>query len=162
MNLSSMSLQNILVDHVLPQHQTLALLYLMRYLNDGSNFVNQYQHLRDILDRNNLLYVIYKTVRRYTRNSASENDNGDYHDHRSFSIIVQSTMLHSLESESRVRFLNTETYEMVDGLKALFALQFRIMNYELRDKFLSTEMEEKLLLGKSFGNYVEDSWVPFS
>ena len=59
MNLSSMSLQNILVDHVLPQLQTLALLYLMRYLNGGSSFVNWYQLLRDTLDRNNLLYVIY-------------------------------------------------------------------------------------------------------
>ena len=52
-------------------------------------------------------------------------------------------MLHSMESELQVRFSNTDAYEMVDGLKALFASQFRIMKYELRDKFLSTEMEEK-------------------
>ena len=51
-------------------------------------------------------------------------------------------MLHSLESESRVRFSNTDAYEMVDGLNALFASQIRIMKYELRDKFLSVEMEE--------------------
>ena len=85
MNLAFMSLQNILVDHVLPQLQTLALLY-SRYLKGGSNFVNWYQRLRDTLDRNNLLYVIYKTVRRYTCNSSGKNDNGYYHDCRSLSI----------------------------------------------------------------------------
>ena len=110
--------------------------------SDGSNFINWYQRLRDTLDSNNLLYVIYKTVRRYTRDSAGENDNGDYHDRRSLSIEVQNTMLHSMESELRVRFSNTDAYEMVDGLKALFASQVRIMKYELRDKFLSAEMEE--------------------
>ena len=57
-----MSLQNILVDHVLPQLQTLALLYLMRYLNGGSNFINWHQRLRDTLNSNNLLYVIYKLL----------------------------------------------------------------------------------------------------
>ena len=69
-------------------------------------------------------------------------------------------MLHSMESELRVRFSNTDAYEMVDGLKALFASQVRIMKYELRDKFLSAEMEEKLPLGKSLSNRAEDSWVP--
>ena len=47
-----------------------------------------------------------------------------------------------MESELRVHFLDTDAYEMVDGLKTLFASQFRIMKYELRDKFLSAEMEE--------------------
>ena len=94
--------------------------------------------------------------------SVSENDNGDYHDRRSLSIKVQSTMLHSMESELRVHFLNTDAYEMVDGLKALFASRVRIMKYELRDKFLSAEMEEKLPLGKALGNHAEDSWVPYS
>ena len=47
-----------------------------------------------------------------------------------------------MESELRVRFSNTDAYEMVDGLKALFASQFRIMKYQIRDKFLSVEMEE--------------------
>ena len=41
-----------------------------------------------------------------------------------------------------MRFSHTAAYEMVDGLKALFASQFGIMKYELRDKFLSIEMEE--------------------
>ena len=47
-----------------------------------------------------------------------------------------------MESEARVRFSNTDAYEMVDGLKVLFASQFRIMKYQIRDKFLSVEMEE--------------------
>ena len=86
-----------------------------------------------------MLYI--KLLGDAPRNSASENDNGDHRDRRSLSI-VQNTMLHSMESELRVRFSNTDAYEMVDGLKALFASQFRIMKYELRDKFLSIEMEE--------------------
>ena len=75
--------------------------------------------------------------------SMSENDNGDFHDLRSLSIEVQSTMLHSMESELRVRFSNTDAHEMVDGLKALFASRVRIMKYGLRDKFLSAEVKEK-------------------
>ena len=71
-----------------------------------------------------------------------KNDNCDYHDRRSLSIEVQSTMLHSMEYELQVRFSNTDAYEMVDGLKALFVSQFRIMKYELRDEFLSTKVEE--------------------
>ena len=47
-----------------------------------------------------------------------------------------------MKSELRVRFSETDAYEMVDGFDALFASQFRIMKYELRDKFLSIEMEE--------------------
>ena len=47
-----------------------------------------------------------------------------------------------MESELRVRFSDTDTYEMVDELNALFASQIRIMKYEIRDKFLSVEMEE--------------------
>ena len=87
-----------------------------------------------------MLYI--KLLRDTPGDSMSENDNGDYRDCRSLSIKVQSTMLHSMESDLQVRFSNTDSYEMVDGLKALFVSQIKIMKYELRDKFLSTEMEE--------------------
>ena len=78
--------------------------------------------------------------------SASENDNDDYRDRRDISIAVQNTMLHTMESELRVRFLNTDAYEMVGELKALFASQVRVMKYEYLDKFLSTKMEENTCL----------------
>ena len=121
-------------------------LYDEKLNNDGSNFINWYQRLRDNLDSNGLLYVIQEPLGDAPGDSVSGNDNGDYHDRRSLSIAVQSTMLHSMESELRVRFSNTDAYEMVDGLKALFASQVRIMKYELLDKFLSAEMEENTCL----------------
>ena len=55
-------------------------------------------------------------------------------------------MLHSMESELRVRFSNTNAYEMVGELKALFASQVRVMKCEYLDKFLSMKMEENTCL----------------
>ena len=114
--------------------------------SDGSNFIDWYQRLRDILISNDLLYMIQEPLGDAPGDSASENDNGDYRDHRDISITVQCAMLYSMESELRVRFSNTNAYEMVDELKALFAPQVRVMKYEYLDKFLSTKMEENTCL----------------
>jgi hypothetical protein len=46
----------------------------------------------------------------------------------------------------RVRFLNTNAYEMVVELKALLASQVRIMKYEYVTKFLSIKMVENTCL----------------
>ena len=113
---------------------------------DGSNFIDWYQRLRDTLISNDLLYVIQEPLGDEPRDSASENDNGDYRDRRDISIAVQNTMLHTMESELRVRFSNTNAYEMVDELKALFASQVRVMKCEYLDKFLSMKMEENTCL----------------
>ena len=53
---------------------------------DGSNFVNWYQCLRDILTSNDMLYVIREPLGDELKNSASEDDNGDYHTRRDLSI----------------------------------------------------------------------------
>ena len=112
---------------------------------DGSNFIDWYQRLRGILISNDLLYVIQEPLGDEPGDSASEDDD-DYRNRRDISITVQCAMLYSMEYELRSCFSNTNAYEMVDELKALFAPQVRVMKYEYLDKFLSTKMEENTCL----------------
>jgi hypothetical protein len=78
--------------------------------------------------------------------STRKNDNGDYHDRRDNSIQVQSTMIHTMESELRERFSNANAYVVVVELNVLIASQGRIMKYEYLEKFLSIESEENTCL----------------
>ena len=61
-------------------------------------------------------------------------------------------MLYSMDSELRVRFSNTNAYDMVDALKALFISQVGVMKYECLDEFLSTKMEENTCLESHLAN----------
>jgi len=119
---------------------------------DGSNFIDWYQRLRDILNSNELLYVIQEPLGDEPEESASEDDNDDYRTRRDLFIIVQCAMLCSMDSELRVRFSNTNAYDMVDELKALFISQVRVMKYEYLDEFLSTKMEENTCLESHLAN----------
>ena len=113
---------------------------------DGSNFIVWYQRLRDTLISNDLLYVIQEPLGDEPGDSTSEDDADDYRNRRDISIEIQCAILYSMESELRSRFSNSNAYEMVDELKALFASQVRVMKYEYLDKFLSMKMEENTCL----------------
>ena len=86
---------------------------------DGSNFIDQYQHLISILISNDLLNVIRELLGDTPDNSVSEEDDDEYCTHRCLFITVQYTMLYSMESELRVHFNNTNTCDVIDELKAL-------------------------------------------
>jgi hypothetical protein len=95
-------------------------------------FVGIYQCLRN---SNDLLYMIQQPLEDALGDFTVNNDNGDYRDRREISIEVQSTMLHTMESELRECFSNINAYVMLVELKALFTMQVRIMKYEYGDKF---------------------------
>ena len=121
--------------------------------NDGSNFIDWYQRLRDVLISNDLLYVIQELLGDGPGDSASEDDDDDdYRTRRDLFIIVQRAMLYSMDPELWVRFSNTNAYDMVDALKALFISQVRVMKYECLDEFLSTKMEENTCLESHLAN----------
>lgn len=61
-------------------------------------------------------------------------------------------MLYSMDPELRVCFSNTNAYDMVDALTALFISQVRVMKYECLDEFLSTKMEESTCLESHLSN----------
>ena len=53
-------------------------------------------------------------------NSVSEEDDDEYHTHRYLFMTVQHAIRYSRESELQVRVNATNTYDMVDELKALY------------------------------------------
>jgi hypothetical protein len=102
--------------------------------------------MRNILNSNDLLYMIQEPLGDASRDFAIKNDNGDYRDRGENSIQVHNTMLHTMVSELREQFSNTNAYVIVVELKALFASQVRITKYEYMDKFLSIKLEENICL----------------
>ncbi|KAM0931168.1 hypothetical protein ACQ4PT_000508 [Festuca glaucescens] len=119
---------------------------------DGSNFIDWCQRLRDVLISNDLLYVIEEPLGDEPKDSTSEDDKDDYRTRRDLFIVVKCDMLHSMVYELRVWFDNTNAYDMVDALNALFISLVRVMKYECLDEFLSTKMEENTCLESHLAN----------
>ena len=113
---------------------------------DGSNFIDWYQDLRNILEYNDLLYIIEEPLGDEPGDSASQEDDDHYHDRRDAAIAVQCLMTSCMMPQLKSRFKDTKPYDMVDELKALFIEQIRLMKYECLDTFLSTKMEENTCL----------------
>ena len=78
--------------------------------------------------------------------SASQEDDDDYRDHRNTAIAVQCLMTRCMTPQLKSRFKDHNPYDKVDELKALFIEQIRLMKYECLDTFLSTKMEENTCL----------------
>jgi len=112
---------------------------------DGSNFMDWYQRLKALLNMNNVLYVIQEPLGDKPEDSDSDSDD-DYRTRQDYYIIVQCTMLYTMEPELRVHFSNTNAYDMVADLKAHFITQIRVLKYECLDEFLSKKMEENTSL----------------
>jgi len=66
-----------------------------------------------------LLNVIRELLGDTPDNSVSEKGDDEYRTHRHFFMTVQYTILHSMKFELRVRVNDTNTYDVVDKLKAL-------------------------------------------
>ena len=75
--------------------------------------------IRGILISNDLLNVTREQLGDTSDNSVSEEDNDEYRTHRYLFMNVQYTILHSMKSELRVHVNDTNTYDVVDKLKAL-------------------------------------------
>ena len=87
---------------------------------DGSNFIDWYQHHKRPLISNNLLNVIRELLGDTPDNSVSEKGDDEHHTHRYLFMTVQYAILHSMESELHVRVNDTNTYDVVVELKALY------------------------------------------
>ena len=67
-------------------------------------------------------------------------------------VTCPCAMLYSLDSDLRVRFWNTNAFDVVDELKALFISRVRRIKYEWLDEFLSTKLEENACLESHLAN----------
>ena len=109
---------------------------------DGSNFIKWYRSLRMLLEANDKLHVMRKPLGEIPGDHASEEDDTDYQVRTDDSTIVQCAMLAAMETGLRERFGVVDAYEMIEGLKEIFAPQVRFMKYQYLDHFLSSKMEE--------------------
>ena len=66
---------------------------------DGSNFIEWYQHLRSILVRDGGLYTIQEPLGDGPGDSADEQDDDDYRDRSDVYDSVQVGMLNSMSSD---------------------------------------------------------------
>ena len=105
---------------------------------DGSNFIDWYQHHKDILISNNLL--IRELVGDTLDNSVNEKGDDEYRTHRYLFMTVQYAILYSRESELRVHVNDTNTYDMIDELKAL-CHKSELWSMSIWTGFLSTVVE---------------------
>ena len=76
--------------------------------------------IRDILIHNNLLKVIRKLLGDTPNYSVSKKGDDEYCTHRYLFMTVQYVIRYSRESELHVRINDTNTYAVVDELKALY------------------------------------------
>ena len=118
---------------------------------DGSNFIDWYQHLIGILISNDLLNVIRELLGDTPDNSVIEEDDDEYRTHRHLFMTVQYTILHSMESELRVHVNDTNTYDVVDELKALHC-KLELWSMSIWTGFLSTLVEESTCLESHLEN----------
>ena len=92
-----MNYQNVYLDDT-------AFLWSENLKSDGSNFVEWYLRLRDMLWVNDVLYVIQKQLGDKPENSASESDKLAYQICRDLFICVECTMHCTMAPELQVRF----------------------------------------------------------
>ena len=133
---------NIIVDNVIPNVYNYG--SFMRDVElkvDGSNFIDWYQHLISILISNDLPDVIREQLGDTPDNSVSEEDDDEYCTHRHLFMTVQYTILHFMKFKLRVRVNDTNMYDVVDELKALYC-KSELWSMSIWTGFLSTVVEE--------------------
>ena len=113
---------------------------------DGSNFIYWYNKLRETLMHNNILYVIEEGLGDEPDDSASEEEDEEFHQRRDIFIEVQSIMVISLAPELKVQFQHMEPYDMIDSIKAHFIDEIKYEQYKQLRKFHSLQMEEHTCL----------------
>ena len=73
---------------------------------------------------------------------ASEEDDTDYLIHSDDLTVVKYAMLGAMETGLRECLKVVDAYEMIEGLKEIFAPQVRVMKYQYFGHFISARMEE--------------------
>ena len=109
---------------------------------DGSNFIEWYLRLREVLSNHDELYVLHETLGEKPKASASYNKRMAWLNWSKTHIQVKWLMSVFMDSNLAKQFKNLSAIETVTELKKMFIAQVRIVRFEGLDEFLSTKMEE--------------------
>src|SRR3954466_1053446 len=118
-----------------------------RLRENGSNFVDWYSRLRTSLKRADILFTIEMHVEEHPDDDVGDQEILDHYARRQKCSVVRNVMFFSMSEELGIQLQDTGPYDMMDTLKTMFVREFRIANFELESKFLSTKMEERTSLG---------------
>ena len=113
---------------------------------DGSNLAGWYYRLMDTLKSNNLLFVLEEPLGDPPGDSASKEDDEQWHDHHDVYCCVETLMRACMHSDLQWQFNHSSASDMIAELKVIFAAQVRAIRFECLSEFLSTMMEEKTCL----------------
>src|SRR3954471_17590873 len=109
---------------------------------DGTNFTNWFRTLRILLVPLKMAYVLEDALGDAPADDASQDEKNVYLSRTDDYNLVRSGMLYSTEAELQKRFERMGAYEIITGLKVVFAPQARAERYEASETFFSAKMDE--------------------
>ena len=122
---------------------TMVVIKLLSHLErDGSNFRHWHRSLRDVLLKNNMLYVIEKSLRFSPGPGSTAQDRDDYQEESDHCTLVREMMLSAVEPHLQERLKHFNAYEMYFVITSFFRSQVRMMAFECKKEFYSMKMEE--------------------
>ena len=113
---------------------------------DGSNFIKWYKRFRNILIHNNILYVLEEALGERPDDSASEEEEDEFHSRRDIFIEVEITMTVCLTPELKELFRHKEPYVMIDAIKTHVKDELRHEQFRQLREFRTIHMEEHTCL----------------
>ena len=113
---------------------------------DGSNFVEWYLLLREVLHTNALVYVSDEPIEERPNVSASHEDYMEWLEQNITYLKVEWLMCTFMNDGLSGRFKNPSANEIVDELKDMFIAQVRVAKFECLNEFISIKMEENTCL----------------
>ena len=109
---------------------------------DGSNFIEWYLRLREVLSNYDELYVLHETLGEKPKASASYNKRMAWLHRSKTHTKVNWLMSVFMNSDLAKQFKNLSAIESVTEIKKMFIAHVRIARFEGLDEFLSNKMEE--------------------
>jgi hypothetical protein len=109
---------------------------------DGSNFTTWFRTLRISLTPHKMGYVLDATVGATPKPDAPKDDQVVYHTKVEDASFIQNGILSAMESDLQKGFEKMSAFEIITGLKAIFAPQAWAERYEASELFFSTRMDE--------------------
>jgi hypothetical protein len=113
---------------------------------EGSNFADWYTCLTTVLRKRNTLHVIREQLGNPPDLNADAEEMNEFHERRELYSMVANVIVLSMERELRVQLEGAPAYVIVDQLKSMYIVEFRVARFELENEFLSTRLEEHTCL----------------
>ena len=112
---------------------------------DGSNFIDWFKRLCDMLKSNNQIVLIREWLGEEPEDPEAKSE---YLDRRACAASLRYVMRRCMVNELQVRYPDPVYPDsMIRDLKKLFTEQLRLGEFDYLKKFLSTKMEENTHLG---------------